>query len=118
MPLLLDARIPVRFGTLQTQVPEAAFLIEGDSPGPLKAPVVRFVLAPDGGHIAGCACCLPRGPAAEALGRLFLARARGEEPSFRLVIAVPISGRGKAAIRSALEQDRFVSARYRLEAHQ
>ena len=115
MPLFLDARVPVRFGTPQTRVPGMALLLEGDGPAPPHVPVARFVLPPDQLHAAGCACCTPRGPAADALARLFLARARGEIPFFQVVVAIPLEVRSHAAIRSALDQDPFVSARYRLE---
>jgi hypothetical protein len=115
MPLFLDARLPVRFGTLQTRAKDAALLLEGDAPVPPQVPVARFVLPPDGLHASGCPCCTPRGPVSGALGRLFLARARGETPFFRVVVAVPLGARGYAAICSALEQDPLVSARYRLD---
>jgi hypothetical protein len=82
---------------------------------PSKEPVVRFVLPSAEPHPAGCLCCTPRGPVADALGRLFLARARGETLFFRLVVAITEDARGRAAICSALKQDAFVSARYRLE---
>lgn len=67
-----------------------------------------------GGHAADCACCAPRGAAASELAALFLARARGEVPFFRRVVAVPASEAGAAAIRTALRDDPFVSGRFRL----
>ena len=78
-----DDRIPVRFGR-----PEAgeAVLIEGDAQVAPDRPVARFRLAPGlAGHVSGCPCCVPRGPVAEALGRLFLARARGEVAWFHSI---------------------------------
>ncbi|MDE2573876.1 MAG: hypothetical protein KGL55_01045, partial [Rhodospirillales bacterium] len=60
----------------------------------------------------GCACCLPRHGAAAALGALFLARARGEVPFFRRVLAVV---RDAAAVRAALAGDVVTAARFRLD---
>ncbi len=77
-------------------------------------PVARFRLAPGlAGHAPGCACCVPRGPVAEALGRLFLARARGEVAWFRSV-AVLASLAGEAAVRAALAEDQVSAGRFRL----
>src|SRR5487761_2094223 len=100
MALFLDARLPLRFGTLAQAGPETALLIEGDAPAPAGGGVARFAL-PIGlpRHAIGCTCCAPRGPAAEALGRLFLARARGGS-WFREVLAVA-SPAGQAAVRAA-----------------
>lgn len=123
----IDARVPVRLSLAGAPPADAAFLLEGepDAPGcvpgcvPPGAAVARFALpaptavAPSA-HPAGCACCTPRGPVAEALGRLFLARARGEVGFFRSVIARPASPAGEAAIRAALAGDPLVSARFRL----
>lgn len=66
-------------------------------------------------HPAGCSCCVPRSAAAAALTGLFLARARGEVPFFRRVVAAMDSGEGADAIRAALRDDPFVSARFRLD---
>ena len=112
MALFLDARLPVRFGTADQAGPETALLIEGDAPAPAGAAVARFVLA-SGGHPAGCACCAPRGPAAEALARLFLGRARGGG-LFRDVVALVRGPAGEAAVRAAVTEDRFAAARFRL----
>ena len=112
MALFLDARLPVRFGTPDQAGPEAALLIEGDVPAPSGVLAARFVLA-QGGHSAGCACCAPRGPAAEALRRLFLTRARGGQ-LFREVVAVVRGQAGEAAVRAALSDDLLASARFRL----
>jgi len=117
MTLFLDARLQVGFGTADQAGPETALLIEGDAPAPAGVPVARFELArfalAPGGHPAGCTCCAPRGPAAEALGRLFLERARGGV-LFREVIAVVRGPDGAAAVRAAVAADPLVSARFRL----
>ncbi|MBW4091979.1 MAG: hypothetical protein HIU82_12865 [Proteobacteria bacterium] len=127
MTLFLDARLQIGFGTADQAGPETALLIEGDAPAPAGVAVARFVLAPvvvapvvvapvvvaEAVHPAGCACCAPRGPAAEALGRLFLERARGGV-LFREVIAVVRGPAGAAAVRAAVAGDPLVSARFRL----
>jgi hypothetical protein len=111
-----DGRIWVRFGAVGDAEPGEALLIEGPGPAGASA-VARFVLpARIGGHPVGCACCAPRGPVATALGALFLARARGELPWFRCVVAVTQSTGGAAAVRAALEEDVVTRARFRVEA--
>ncbi len=65
-------------------------------------------------HPAGCACCLPRSEAAAALGRLFLARARGDVAFFRRVVAVTMTPQGEAAVRAAVAEDPLISGRFRL----
>jgi hypothetical protein len=110
-----DGRIWVRFGTVDEAEPGEALLIEGQVPtgGPA---VARFVVpARIGGHPAGCNCCAPRGPVATALGALFLARARGELPWFRSMVAVTQSAAGAAAVRAAMEEDVVTRARFRPE---
>jgi hypothetical protein len=91
----------------------AAALIEGA--GPTAGSVAHYSL-PATAHALGCACCLPRGPAAVALGRLFLARARGEAPLFDTVVAVTRTPAGEAAVRAALADDLVTRARFRLVA--
>jgi len=100
-------------------------LIEGDAPRDGDAPVhgaapatrpavARFTLPVRiATHPLGCICCAPRGPVAEALGRLFLARARGELPWFRSVVAVTHSAAGADAVRAALAGDVVTAARFR-----
>ena len=95
MALFIDARIPVVFGV---------------------APAAEdAVLAPDASwgdsHPVACACCVGRGPAAQALDRLFLGRVRGSIPWFGRVVVDPV---GEAAVRDALADDPVVSARFRL----
>jgi hypothetical protein len=106
-----DLRIPV-LGT-----PGAAgdaYLAEGGFPVPEGAYVVRFTLPAAGfGHAIGCACCTPRGPAANALAELFRARATGTAPFFKHVV-VAASPAGIAAIRAAIEEDVVAKARFRI----
>lgn len=98
-----DARVPVLIGRAEDAGAGDAVLAEGGAAwGTL------------GGHAADCACCAPRGAAASELAALFLARARGEVPFFRRVVAVPAGEAGAAAIRAALRDDPFVSGRFRL----
>ena len=120
-----DGRIGVRFGAAEDAGPEEALLLEGealaagiaprDGGAPADRPAVaRFTLrvrVPT--HPLGCLCCAPRGPVAEALGRLFLARARGESPWFRSVVAVTRSAAGADAVRAALTGDVVTTARFR-----
>jgi len=115
----VDARVPLRIGVLAEAGPDDALLVEGDGPAPGGPPVERFrlpvfVIGPAGPHRIGCACCVPRGPVAEALARLFLARARGDVGFFRSVLAVPLGAAGAAAIRAALESDQVSASRFRL----
>lgn len=110
-----DGRIWVRFGAVAEAEPGEALLIEGPAPAEGRA-VARFVVpARIGGHPVGCACCVPRGPVAIALGSLFLARARGELPWFRSVLAVTTSAAGREAVRSALTDDVVTRARFRVD---
>lgn len=110
-----DGRIWIRFGTLADAEPGEALLIEGLEPARGPA-VARFVVpARIGGHPAGCSCCAPRGPAATALGTLFLARARGDLPWFRSVVAVTCSAAGSDAVRAALAEDLLTRARFRMD---
>ncbi len=95
--------MPVLIGRERDAEPEDVLLAEGGA-GWARAD----------GHPAGCACCVPRGAVAADLARLFLARARGEVPFFRRVVAVPDGGAGTDAVRAALRDDPFVSARFRL----
>jgi hypothetical protein len=115
MVVFLDARIPVRFADAAPVAADAAWLIQGDAAAPPGAAVARFVL-PDRlpSHPTDCACCVPRGPVAEALTRLFLARARGEAAFFRQVIAVPADAAGRSAISAALRDDPMLAGRFRL----
>lgn len=104
-------RVPVGFGPPQ---PGEALLVEGEAAAPSGHAVARFRLAPGlAGHPLGCACCTPRSPVAQALGQLFLARARGEVAWFRSV-AVVATPAGEAAVRAALARDQVSAGRFRL----
>jgi hypothetical protein len=110
-----DDRVPVRFGSGEAAELDAALLVEGDAPVPPGHAVGRFRLTPSLiGHPFGCACCTPRGPVAEALGRLFLARARGEVTFFRSVVVVTATPAVEAAVRAALAEDQVSAGRFRL----
>lgn len=98
MPLIFDARVPVVFGSSRDAQ-------EGDA-------VLAGALDDALGHDAGCACCVARTPAAQALGDLFMQRARGEVAFFRRVL---VDGRAaEAAVRAALQSDPVAAARFRL----
>ena len=110
-----DERLPVRFAAAATAGPDDALLVEGEAPVAAAHAMARFRLGPSlMGHPAGCACCTPRGPVAEALGRLFLSRARGDVTFFRSVLAVTATRGGEAAVRAALAEDHVSAARFRL----
>jgi hypothetical protein len=110
-----DSRIALRFGGVQDAGARTALLIEDGAAAspPLGTPVAHFALSATA-HIIGCACCLPRGPVSMALGRLFLARARGETPLFDTVVAVMRGPAGEAAVRAAVRDDLVTRARFRL----
>jgi len=112
MPWSMDARIPVTLRADAVSAPDTALLLEGDAPAPHGAVVARFTpgLGP---HGADCACCAARGAVADALGRLCLARARGEVGFFRS-LAVVCGEAGRAEVLAALAADPVVSARFRL----
>ena len=99
----------------------SALLIEDGADGAglrsSTASVAYFTL-PSTTHAFGCACCLPRGPVSVALGRLFLARVRGEAALFDTVVAVTHSPAGAAAVRAALDRDVVTRARFRLAPDQ
>jgi hypothetical protein len=103
-------RIPVVTGVLPGAA-DAVLLEDGvfyAGPGH----VVGFSAA-ETGHVAGCACCGGRGKVAEALGYMFLARARGDIVFFARVVVLA-SPAGEAAVRAALAADVVAQARYRL----
>lgn len=95
--------MPVLIGNRAEAGADDAVLAEGDA---------RWAAAATA-HPTGCLCCVPRGAVASGLAGLFLARARGEVPFFRRVVAVPRGEAGADAIRAALRDDPFVSARFR-----
>jgi hypothetical protein len=107
-----DMRIPVLFGDLSDET-DAVWLVETGLQPPVPGHTEYFTLPPAKfGHIAGCSCCPPRGPAADALSRLFRARATGTAPFFNRVIVLA-SPAGESAIRAALITDALTAARYR-----
>lgn len=113
-----DHRVPVRFAPADAAGPDEALLIEGDAAVPVGRAIAWFRPAQGlAGHPFGCACCVPRGPAAGALGRLFLARARGEVAFFRSVVAAVTTPAGEAAVRAALADDQVSAGRFRLAEH-
>ena len=111
MPICADPRVPVVFAPAASAGPDDALLLEGEGVGPEGAPVARFSAARPG-HLAGCACCAPRGAVAQALHSLFLARARGACGFFTRVVVVA-GPAGEAAVRQALAEDVFLAGRYR-----
>ncbi len=108
-----DPRIPVRFGSREEAGDGCALLIEGAPDGPGTGPIAYFVPGPAAGHPVGCACCVPRRPAAEALTRLFLTHARGGSP-LEGVVAVTRTSAGRRAVLDALNGDMVTKARFRL----
>jgi hypothetical protein len=113
MSWTLDARLPVIFAPAASAGSDDALLIEAGATAPPGHPVARLAAgrAAAPAHVAGCACCLPRGAVAAALGALFLARARGEVAFFRRVIADVTD---PSAVRAALQNDPASAARFRL----
>ena len=107
----MDARLPLRFGPLETRAPDEAVLTDGPASPP--APAATFEAASAPAHAPGCACCTPRSAAATALASLFRDRAISGARPFRSVLAV-VGPPGEAAIRAALDTDPLVSARFRL----
>ena len=106
-------RIPVLFGAGAAGSGDA-WLVEDGAAMPPQGYGVRFALpAPKFGHIAGCSCCSLRGPAADALTRMFRARATGAAPFFKRV-RVLTSAAGEEAVREAIASDVVTAARYML----
>jgi hypothetical protein len=108
----VDARVPVVLGSLHDASPEDALLIEGPG-GPNHAGAVHFDLG-SSEHGAGCTCCVPRSPVALALNALFQARAKGEVPFFRRVMALTRSSEGDMAVWAAVCSDPLTAGRFRL----
>ncbi len=122
-----EMRIPVFFGAATGQAAaggaaagqaagETAWLVEDGLAMPDEGYAVGFILPPPkfgeaAGHPAGCFCCTPRGPAAEALTRMFRARSMGTAPFFKRIVVLG-SAAGSAAVREALAQDVVTKARY------
>ena len=125
MKIASDMRIPVLFGAQHAAAGHAyldayldadldAYLIEGDAGLDISGYAERFALpAAKFGHLQGCNCCTPRGPAADALSRMFRSRATGAVPFFKRVIVLA-SPAGEAAVRDAITGDVVTAARFRL----
>ena len=117
----LDARIPVSFLASSPALAEAlaagkpAALVTAAPTGPLPNGAVSAVSfeARVTSHLAACACCQGRSPAAQALDRLFQARARGQSGWFDRVLVLAGDGAGEA-VRNALREDALAAARFRL----
>lgn len=106
-------RIPILFGTAGAGTVNA-WLLEAGKVAPDGAYAVTFNVPVSAfGHVPGCACCTPRGPAAAALATMFRARATNAAPFFARVIVLA-SPTGQEAVRAALADDILTSARYRL----
>lgn len=108
----VDARVPVVLAGFSEVGEGDAVLIES-APAATGGAQESF-LPVAGGHVAGCACCVARGPAAVALDRLFQRRARGEVEFFRRVVVVTATAEGELEVWSALRNDPVASARFRL----
>jgi len=102
-------RIPINFGG--TPGPDDAALVEDGHDMPPTGYALRFSAAKPG-HALSCACCSLRGPAADALGQIFIARARGQAPFFQRVVVLA-SPEGEATVRKALAEDVVTRARYK-----
>ncbi len=121
-----DPRIPVLRGAAACLRPGDAVLLPPGASAPPGHPAAHLALRP--AHVLGCACCPPRGEAARMLGRLFLARARGEVAFFGRVLLLPPSGEDAgvtasgtawadaawAEVARAVTHDVLAAARYRL----
>ncbi len=89
-----------------------AVLVEHGQTAPAAGYALSFALTLPG-HAAGCACCAPRTPVADALARLWRARATGAAPFFSRVVVLA-SEPGAASVRAALAGDALARARYRI----
>jgi len=112
MPWNVDARVPVLLGQMEQAGQDDALLIEGGEPADGRT-AARFDQTASE-HAPGCACCVPRSPVALALNALFQARAKGEVPFFRRVVAVTRTTEGDVAVWAALRGDPLTAGRFRL----
>ena len=113
MALMCDARIPVVFCSSRDAQDGDVVLTDvlDGPPGYDGGSVPQHDLGSVPQHDAGCACCVARTPAAQALARLFMQRARGEVAFFRRVV---VEGQAEeAAVRAALQSDPVAAARFR-----
>jgi hypothetical protein len=97
MNRFVDARIPVVFGNAAG--PEDVLLVEGPNWA--------------AGHVVGCSCCGGRNEAGRALGRLMVARGRGDVVFFRRVVVALKSDAGRAVLLAALADDPLASVFFR-----
>jgi hypothetical protein len=104
-------RIPILFGVPPQS--DDAVLVEDGQTVPHGGYTLRFSRPVTPGHPLGCTCCTLRSPAAEALGRLFRARATGAAPFFKRVVVLA-SPAGQTVVREAVAGDVMTAARYRL----
>ncbi len=111
----IDARLPLRFGTLADARDGDAVLLSRGAPAPSGLPAAWLEGTVDtvAAHPAGCACCTPRNAAAQALSVLFLRRGRGDVAAFRTVLAA-VGAADADLVRAALQSDPLVSGRFRL----
>jgi G3E family GTPase len=108
MAPFIDARLPLLFGAAGDASTDDALLLEGEGePTPGRD---WFTPAPQTAHPVGCVCCTARNAAGLALSRLLLARARGQGPFFRRVIAVTRTPAGRDAVLEALRGDPLASS--------
>lgn len=117
----IDARIPLlmvadeaALATVLATGKPAALLMEAP---PMVKPEGAVALASfdlsGPTHAAACACCAGRGPAAQALDRLFQARVRGACAWFERVVALAETEAARAEIAAALRDDAVTAARFR-----
>ncbi len=110
---MVDARIPVHFGSLDDMRSNDALLIEGTLPR-TSYPAAAFGLrGAANGHVPGCRCCQARSTAGAALGQLFSDRATGRVGFFTRVVAVTTTTEGVALVEAALRADPVASSRFR-----
>ncbi len=80
----------------------------------LARPGDRVLFAPAAAsrpeHMAGCACCRPRGGLAMALGKLFLDQARDPVAGFTRVLVADLDA---ATVAQDIDADVLARARYR-----
>jgi hypothetical protein len=115
----IDARIPVTLLPDAAALPAAladgrpaALVAEGAAPHHARAQATETFVA-DGPHPAACACCAGRSSAAQALDRLFQARARGTARWFDRVVVLAASEAARADMARALAADALTAARFR-----
>ncbi|MBP0444133.1 hypothetical protein J8J14_05020 [Roseomonas sp. SSH11] len=124
MPVFADGRIPVTVVADEAGLaaslaarPGAAILAEAPpSPLPAGAVVAGGFRAEPGPHPMACHCCAGRGPFAQALDALFLARVKGQSEWFSRVVALLPSMEAREALADTLRQDAVVASRFRAEA--